>query len=91
MAELGADIQAFGARGGKMEDAHAEQAQRINKCSRQLSYHSLQLAELHRHLEDPDNHGQRHNIRLWGLLESVSNDQLEMVLLHIFNDLLGRP
>lgn len=51
----------------------------------------MQLMELHRHMEELDNRGRCHNIRLWGLPESVTNDQLEMALLHIFNDLLDRP
>lgn len=49
------------------------------------------MVEISRHLEDLDDHSRRHNNRLQGLPEAVTADQLEMALLHIFNDILDRP
>lgn len=44
-----------------------------------------------RHLEDLDNRGRRHNIRIQGLPEAVEQPQLEQTMIEFFNILLDRP
>lgn len=46
------------------------------------------LQELQRKIEDLNNRGPRHNIRIRGLPEDVQPDKLEAVIFLIFNDLL---
>lgn len=53
--------------------------------------HDVLLRELHRHLEDLDNRGRLHILRVRGLPESVGHNQLAQATIAIFNDLLGRP
>lgn len=46
--------------------------------------HTLQLQDLHRHLEDFDNRGKRHILRIHGLPELVEQDQLLLTVVGIF-------
>lgn len=42
-------------------------------------------------MEDLDNHGRHHNLRVRGIPESVDHNQLAQATIAIFIDLLGRP
>lgn len=53
--------------------------------------HNQHLIDMNRHLEDLDNRGRRHNIRVRRIPESVSSDQIKPALTSIFNNLLNRP
>ena len=53
--------------------------------------HSNHLIDMNRHLEDLDNRGRRHNIRVRGVPESVPPDQIRPTLTSIFNSLMDRP
>lgn len=50
----------------------------------QLSY----IIEMHRHIEDLDNRGILHNIRVGGVLENIDQPNLEHSIATIFNKLL---
>lgn len=43
---------------------------------------------MHRHLEDHDNRGRRHNIRIRGLTETVEPSNIQQCIQAIFNGLL---
>lgn len=47
--------------------------------------------EIHTHLEDLDNRGCHHNIRIRGIPEATEQQSLEQTAVGIFNDLLERP
>lgn len=51
----------------------------------------MQLRDLQRHVEDLDNRGQRHNLRVRGLPESVEHDQILPAVTDLFNRILDRP
>lgn len=74
-----------------MQADNHEQGLPIQRTCRIVSQHLVRLTEINRHLEDLDNRGPRHNIRLQGLPVVVTADQQEMALLPIFNDILDRP
>lgn len=53
--------------------------------------HTLQLRELQRHMEDLDNRGRRHNLRICGLPKSVEREQLSPTVTSLLNYFLNRP
>lgn len=53
--------------------------------------HLSHIIEIHRHLEDLDNRGRRHNIRIRGVPELADQNPIEQTAAAIFNDLLDRP
>lgn len=55
------------------------------------STHSQHLIEMNRQIEDLDNRGRRHNIRVRGIPESVTTDHIRPALSTIFNNLINRP
>lgn len=50
--------------------------------------HSAHLIEMNRQLEDLDNRGRRHNIRVRGIPESVEPGNIVSALQYVFNELL---
>lgn len=50
-----------------------------------------QLFDLHSHVEDLDNRGRRHNIRVVGVPESIDPGSLQQTICPTFNDLIDRP
>lgn len=48
-------------------------------------------SDIQKHMEDLDNHGHRHNIRVRGIAETIENSQITKATIAIFNELLGRP
>lgn len=53
--------------------------------------HSQHMIEMNRQIEDLDNRGRRHNIRVRGVPESVTPEQIKPALSSIFNNLIERP
>lgn len=49
------------------------------------------ITTTHSQIEDLNNRGRRHNIRIRGVLESVSTDNIRPALSTIFNNLIDRP
>lgn len=68
---------------------------RIDNVEHMAQLHSdAQLShflDIQRHIEDLDNRGRRHNIRVRGIPESVESEAIQPVLSTIFKDLLNRP
>lgn len=78
----------------KMALAEAARKQRekaICRLEKVTSSHSSHFIEMNRHLEDLDNGGRRSDIRVWGIRETVDNDQITPALQRVFNSLLERP
>lgn len=48
------------------------------------------MRDMQRHLEDLDNRGRRHNLRIRGLPESFEGDNMPAAVTSLFNNLLGR-
>lgn len=55
------------------------------------SAHSQHLIDTNRQLEDLDNRGRRHNIRVRSIPETILAEQIRPTLTSIFNGLLDRP
>lgn len=53
--------------------------------------HTQYFRDIHRHLEDLDNRGQGHNMRVRGLPETVEHSRLNQAVSATSNDLLGLP
>lgn len=51
----------------------------------------MQLREIQRHVEDLDNRGRRHNLRIRGMPEAITAEHLSLAITSLFNDLLNRP
>lgn len=74
-----------------MEDRQAAISDTTQAHTHRLDTHSDILQDLYRRVEDLDNRGRRHNIRVRGLPETVPLGKLEATVIGIFNDLLERP
>lgn len=61
-----------------------------SRWDRATSYqpHLAHLIEMNRQLEDLDNRGRRHNIRVRGIPETVEQSSISSVLQSVFNNLL---
>lgn len=91
ISDLRLDMQAMRSRLENVEETTDRHDTVIHEAQQTLDAHSSQLRDLHRHLEDLENRGRRHNIRIRGLSQSVEAAHLTEATLAIFNDLLGRP
>lgn len=89
-ADLKRDIQNITIRIDDVEEKTNLQAESIHTLNTATRSHSSQLRELQRHIEDLDNRGHHHNLRVRGLPESVETSQITNATMAIFNDLLGR-
>lgn len=91
ISELTVELRSVTARLTETEKSSATQATAIRQLQRSTDSHTAHLIEINRYLEDLDNRGRRHNIRLRGLPETVEPPALVPALTAIFNDLLERP
>lgn len=89
--ELKQELQAMAGRVQEVEQKTAIHSSALRKIGASVSTHSMQLREVQRHVEELDNRGRRHNLRVRGLPESVDNVQLQPTVSAIFNQLLERP
>lgn len=90
ITDLRRDIQTMTVRMGEIEESATIHDTAIQQL--QASYHSqnTQIRDIQRHMEDLDNHGHRHNIRVGDIPETIENNQIAKATIAIFNDLLGR-
>lgn len=63
----------------------------IQQVQQETSIHAQHLNDMSRHIEDLDNRGWRHNLRLRGIPELVEEPQVQQVVWAICHTLLGRP
>lgn len=64
-------LQAIAGRVQKVENATVVQHTAIKRVAYRVDSHTLQLRDLQRHVEELDNRGRRHNLRIRGLPEIV--------------------
>lgn len=91
ISDLKTDIQNTNHPLTEMEETSQLQAVAIRQVQKT---HDLQLPHmfnLHSQVEDLDNRGHRHNIRLRGVPEGVEATELQQTVCSIFNNLLDRP
>lgn len=91
ITDLRHEIQTIAGRVQRVENTAAQHNTAIQKVHHKTDTHTLQLRDLQRHVEDLDNRGRRHNLRVRGLPESVDNDQILPAVTDLFNRLLDRP
>lgn len=91
ISELRIDIRALSDRVQAAELMADRQDLQLHKTTRHVDTHTLQLREMQRHLEDLDNRGRRHNLRVRGMPESIEGDQITHATTSLFNGLLRRP
>lgn len=91
IADLKADIQAVAHRIDSVEQTTQTHTAAILQVQCTYDTQLSQLFELHRDVEDLDNRGRRHNIRVRGVPESTDPGSLQQTICAIFNDLIDRP
>lgn len=73
----------------EVEKVSAQQGTVFRRATLKVDSHTLQLRDLHRHMEDLDNGADVRGVR--GLPESVEVEQLSPIVASLFNSLLDRP
>ena len=63
----------------------------LQKSTRKIDDHTLQLREVNRQLEDLDNRGRRRNLRVRGVPEIIEGDQIQREVTTLFNSIVGKP
>lgn len=91
ISDLRHELQAITGRIQRVEEGAALQSSEVKSIHYKVDSHTMQLRDLQRHVEDLDNRGRRHNLRVRGLPESVEQDQLLPTVTDLFNRLLDRP
>lgn len=75
----------------KVEDTTLLHQKAIDRIDYRINSHNRQLRDIQRHVEELDNRGRRHNLRIRGLPESVDSEHLPQVVSYVFNDILDSP
>lgn len=91
IADLKQNFQSMGLRMDDLENTASRHEVDIHHNRKITSAHSSQLLDMQRHIEDLDNRGRRHNLRVRGIPENIEPNLLTQMTCDIFNDLLGRP
>lgn len=91
ISELSLDLQAMTGRIQKVEDNNILQQRAIDRIDYRIDSHNRQLGDMQRHVEELDNRGRHHNLRIRGLPESVENENLPQTVSDVFNDILDNP
>lgn len=91
IADLRSDFQAVTRRISDVEET--TQTHAAANCQVQGTYDAqlTHLLDLHRHIEDLDNRGRRHKIRVRGMPENNDPGLLQQTVSNIFNELIDRP
>lgn len=91
ISELRLEVRSLHDRVARMETAVGDHDIVLQRTTRKVDDHMLQLREINRHLKDLDNRGRRHNLRVRGLPKSVEGDLVVQSVTGIFNSVLDRP
>lgn len=91
ISDLRHELQAITGRIQRVEDKTAQQQTAVKIIHHTVDRHTMQLRDLQRHVEDLDNRGRRHNLRVRGIPEAVEQDRIIPVVTGLFNHLLDRP
>lgn len=90
IAELRVDIHTLSDRVVEVEKTSAKHDIVLRKATRKIDTHTLQLREAQRHIEDLDNRGRRHNLRIRGMTEAIDSEHLTPAVTELFNGLFDR-
>lgn len=91
ISELRLDICALYDRVHEVEKVTERHVTVLRRATHRIANHTLQLRDMNRHMEDLDNRGRRHNLRIRGLSKSIEGGQISTTIIGLFNDLLNRP
>lgn len=91
ISDLRRDIQAINLRVEEVEHTAARHDASLCQVQQVTESHAIHLRELQQHLEDLDNRGRRHNLKVRGLPENIEPNRLTQTTLALFNDILERP
>lgn len=91
ISELSLDLQAMTGRIQKVEDNNILQQRAIDRIDYRIDSHNRQLGDMQRHIEELDNRGRHHNLRIRGLPESVEKENLPQTVSDVFNNILDKP
>lgn len=90
IGELCIDIHTLNDRVREVEQVTAQHDRVLRKATRRIDTHTMQLIEIQRRVEDLDNRGRRHNLRIRGMPEAITAEHLSPAVTGLFNDLLNR-
>lgn len=91
ISDLKIDLQVMNGRIQKVEENDLFHRKTIKQINYRINFHNRQLRDMQRHVEEIDNRGRRHNLRIRGLPEYVDNVSLPQVVSDAFNDILNIP
>lgn len=91
ISELRLYLRVLNDRVQVVERVTERQETTLHSVTEKIDSHTLQMRDMQRHLEDLDNRGQRHNLRIRGLPESIEGEQISQTVVSLFNGLLHRP
>lgn len=91
ISDLKADIHTMSHRITDVEQASQTHAAAIRQVQKSHDSQLTHMFELHRQVEDLDNRGRRHNVRVRGVPEGIDTPTLPQAICSIFNNLLDRP
>lgn len=91
IADLRSDFQTVTRRISDVEETTQHHAAAIRQVQGTYDAQLTHLLDLHRHIEDLDNRGRRHNIRVRGVPENNDPGLLQQTVSNIFNELIDRP
>lgn len=75
IAELRLDIHALNDRVSNTERVLEDHDLVLQRSTRKIDAHTLQLREVNRHMEDLDNRGRHHNLRVRGMPEEIEGEE----------------
>lgn len=91
ITDLKIDIQLVAGRVQDIEKVTASHTSVLRRSCQVLDTHTLQLRDLNRHMEDLDNRGRRHNLRIHDLPESIDATHLRAEVTSLFNTIGETP
>lgn len=91
ISELRLDLKSLNDRVQVVENVSDHHEVILQSVTEDIDSHTRQLRDMQRHVEDLDNRGRRHNLRIRGLPETFEGDQISTAIVSIFNSLLDRP
>lgn len=91
IAELRLDFRALNERVLRVETVTERHDTAIHLVTDCIDSHTLQMRDMQRHLEELDNRGRRHNLRVRGLPEAFEGEQISQEVVSLFNGILHRP
>lgn len=92
--ELRLDLRSLNDRVHVVERETERQESILQSVTEDIDSHTMQMRDMQRHLEDLDNRGRRHNLRIRGLPESFEGEQISQAIITSlipFSTVLPKP